>query len=234
MRRAIGVTAFLLLWGAPLGAQEPAPDDRPRIVLDETAVREVEQDTLVASFVARAEAVNPRDAQAEVNTLIGRAIEAAEQAAGVQRATGGYRVYQEWDREGAPTGWVAEQDLRLTTRTPAALLDLVGALQDAGLLLQGLGYELSREARDALEDELTAAALTRVQARARRVAETLGTALEGILTLRIGGVETPPPMMPRMMAMQADAAEAMPPPSALPDRETVSVRVEAEMRLERP
>lgn len=238
MRRWLPAAALsaVLLTGAPVPAQEATADEErgTLIVLDETAVREVEQDTLVAMLAARGEAPNPRDAQSEVNQAIQSAIEAAEQVQGVRRSTAGYRVYQEHDREGRPTGWIAEQDLRLTSGEAAALLDLVGRLQDEGLLLQGLSYELSPEAREALEDELTEEALQRVRERARRVAGSLGGEVERIRTLRLGGVDSPPPVMPRMMEMRAAAADqSMPPPSALPDLETVTVRVEAEVLLQR-
>lgn len=227
----------LMLAPVPALAQEEREreDDRgTRVVLDEVALREVEQDTLVAVLAARGEAVNPRDAQAEVNEAIQDAIEQAEAVPGVRRATGGYRVYQEYDRDGRPTGWVAEQDLRLMTSEPAGLLDLAGRLQEGGLLLQGLAYELSREAREALEDDLTAEALSRLRQRADKVAEALGRGVERLLVLRVGGVDSPPPIMPRMMEMRAMAEDAMPPPSALPDLETVSVRVEGEVRLTSP
>jgi predicted secreted protein len=218
---------------APALAQDAAGDqnESTRIVLSETAVREVEQDTLVAMLTARGEAEAPREAQNQVNQAIQGALEAASGAEDIRRSTGGYRVYQQRDREGQPIGWIAEQDIRMTSREPAPLLDLVGELQDAGLLLRGLSYELSREARKALEDELTDDALGRLRERAERVAGSLGAEVDRVAVLRLGGVDSPPPVMPRMMEMSARAEEAMAPPAALPDLETVSVRVEAEVLL---
>jgi predicted secreted protein len=231
LKRLLPVLTIAALTGTA-AAQEPDDADRgTRIVLDEEAVREVEQDTLVAMLTARGETDNPRDAQAAVNAAIQAAIAASDSVEGLRRATGGYRVYQRYDRKGEPTGWVAEQDLRLTTGAHADLLDLVGTLQDEGLLLRGLVYELSREAREALEDELTAEALTRLRERAVAIAGTLGAEVERIARLRIGGVGSPPPVMPQMMEMRAVAQESMAPPSALPDRETVRVQVEGEVVL---
>lgn len=232
--RTGGLLALMILTvaGPALGQQaDERPEDGTRIVLSETAIREVEQDTLVAMLAARGQADEPRDAQSQVNEAIRAALEAVRQIEGVRPATGGYRVYQERDRDGEPTGWIAEQDVRLTTTEPAPLLDLVGELQDQGLLLRGLVYELSREAREALEDELTDEALTRLRDRAGRVAATLDAEIDRIAVLRLGGVDTPPPVMPRMMEMRAAAQESMAPPSALPDLETVSVGIEAEVLL---
>lgn len=236
MRARMFVTGLLLLpvffLGGPALAQEaqPAEEQRTRIMLNESAGREVEQDTLVATLAAHAEAGSPQDAQAQVNETMEQAIATAATVEGVRRSTGGYQVYQQFDREGQPRNWVAEQDLRLTTTEAAGLLDLVGELQDKGLLLRGLAYTLSREAREALEEELTSAAIERVRARADSVAAALEMDVERIVMLRVGGVDDPPPM-PRMMDMRAAQAESMAPPSALPDLETVTVTVEAEVAL---
>jgi predicted secreted protein len=104
-------------------------------------------------------------------------------------------------------------------------------LQGKGLAVGTLGYTLSSDARRRVERELTAEALAALRARAEQVAEALGLRVAAIETLRVGGTALPPPL-PRGMAMRADAAEAAPPPVALPDRETVSLSVDAEVRLE--
>jgi uncharacterized protein len=221
----LGLTVVALL-AAPALAQEP---ERTRLVLSETATREVEQDTLVAVLAARAEAAAPREAQAAVNRAMTAAIERAEVAAGVRAATGGYRVYQEYDREGRPDNWIAEQDLRLTAREAAPLLELVGALQEAGLILNGLAYELSAEARRTLEDELAIEAIEALRRRAEQVAATLAMRVETIAVLRVGEPADEPPIHPMMRTTMAEAAAA--PPSALPDLETVRANVEAELVL---
>jgi predicted secreted protein len=221
----LGLTVIALL-AAPALAQEP---ERTRLVLSETATREVEQDTLVAVLAARAEATAPREAQAAVNRTMTAAIEQAEAVAGVRAATGGYRVYQEYDREGRPRQWIAEQDLRLTAREAAPLLELAGALQEAGLLLNGLAYELSAEARRTLEDELAIEAIQALRRRAEQVAATLAMRVESIATLRVGEVPEEPPIRPMMRTTMAEAAAA--PPSALPDLETVRASVQAELVL---
>ena len=208
-------------------AQEPKPT---KLVLSETAAREVEQDTLVAVLTARAQTDAPREAQNQVNAAMTEAVATARAVEGVRLATGGYRVYQERDREGQPIGWVAEQDLRLTAKDSAPLLELVGRLQDAGLNLNGLGYQLSDEARRAVEDELTIEAIERLRTRAGRIAAAMAMRVETIETMRIGdamGGPSPRPMYRTAMAEAADMA----PPVALPDRESVSVGVEAEIAL---
>jgi predicted secreted protein len=231
-RLALGLACLLAtgLLAAPAQAQETNESNTTKLVLSETATREVEQDTLVAVLSAHAQAAAPREAQGQVNAAMTRAVEQARAVEGVRLATGGYRVYQERDREGQPTGWVAEQDLRLTAKESAPLLELVGQLQEGGLNLNGLGYQLGDEARRAVEDELTIEAIERLRARAARIAEAMAMRIETIETVRIGNAMGGPSPRPMMRTAMAEAAD-MAPPVALPDQETVSMSVEAEIAL---
>jgi len=229
MSLRILMTLAVLIALAPL----PLPaQDAPRTTLElgESAQREVEQDTLIATLAARAEADSARAAQAKVNDVMSRAIETARATPDVRVATGGYRVHREHDREGAPRAWIALQELRLTGQEPARLLELAGELQDRGLLLRGLSYTLGADAREAIRDELTLEAIRALRRRAEAIAETLAMRIETIGTLRVGGADQPPPVRP-MFEARAAADTAMPPPTALPDLETVRVEVEAEIRL---
>jgi predicted secreted protein len=224
----------LCLWLTVVSAAPAAPalaqgGGQTTLVLSETAAREVTQDTLVAVLAVRAEADAPRAAQAAVNQAMTAAVEKASAVAAVRAATGGYRVYQEHDREGQPRGWIAEQDLRLTAREAAPLLELAGVLQEDGLLLNGLAYQLSAEARRAIEDELALEAIAALRRRAEQVAASVAMQVETIATLRVGEVAEEPPIRPMMRTTMAEAAAA--PPVALPDVETVSTRVQAELIL---
>jgi predicted secreted protein len=238
MPRPILHGALAVLLGAsasglsvPVVAQSaPTSPQGTKLVLNQTATREVEQDALVAVLTARAGAASVREAQAAVNAAMAAAIDRAAAAEDVRRATGGYRVYQERDRNGQPRGWVAEQDLRLTSRDAGPLLELVGTLQANGLVMSGLAYTLSADARKAIENELTIEALAALRTRADRVAEAMAMRVEAIELLRLGGIGDESPVRPMMQARAADVA-AVPPPVALPDVETVRLGVDAEIRL---
>ncbi len=223
----LGLLVASAALAAPAVADEPA---RTKLMLSATATREVEQDTLVGVLSVRAEAAAAAAAQAEVNQRMTAAIAKARAVASVRAATGGYRVYQDYDKDGHPRHWIAEQDLRLTTREAAPLLELVGALQTDGLNVNGLTYQLGAEARRTIEDELTVEAIQELRNRAERVATSMGMRVLTIETLQVG--EAPNMPSPRPM-FRAAAAEAMPspPPVALPDLETVSTSVQADLIL---
>ena len=215
----------LLAW--PLaGALAQAP--LTRLHLQESASRDVEQNVLVATVQAHAESASPAEAQAAVNEAMAAAVERVRAEAEVRAATGGYSVYQRRDRDNRPVGWIAEQDLRLTSKDPAALLELVGSLQETGLNLTGLGWQVDPDTRRAVQEELTIAAIATLRQRAQAIAESVGMQVANIDTLRVGGaMDGPRPMMAMRAEMMADA----PPPTALPDLETIQSHVEAEIVL---
>lgn len=228
MTHRIAVALVLMLAAEPLvvSAQEARTT---RLVVAESATRELEQDTLVTTLAVRAEATAAHDAQGRVNAAMADAIERTGAVEGLDRFTGGYRVHQRRDRDGPPTGWIAEQELRLRSGDATALLSLVGELQEDGLLLRGIAYELSREARRVLENELAVEAIAALETRAERIAAAMDMAVEAFATVRVGGTAATPPVRPFLQARGADA-EAVP-PTALPDREAVEVTVEAEIDL---
>jgi uncharacterized protein len=155
------------------------------------------------------------------------AVERVQTVVEVRAATGSYSVYQRRDRDNKPVGWIAEQGLRLTSENPAALLQLVGALQESGLNLNGLGWQVDEATRRKVQDELTVEAIATLRQRAAVIAASVGMAVGNIDSLRVGGaMEGPRPMM-----MRAEAMAGAPPPTALPDQETIRASVEAEITL---
>ena len=217
--------ALLAAWPVA-GAFAQAP--LTRLYLQESASRDVEQNVLVATLQAHAEAASPAQAQAAVNEAMAAAVERVRAEAEIRAATGSYSVYQRRDRDNRPVGWVAEQDLRLTSKDPAALLELAGSLQETGLNLVGLGWQVDDETRRKVQDELTIAAIATLRQRAQAIAGSVDKQVANIDTLRVGGaMEGPRPMM----AMRAETMADAPPPTALPDLETIQSHVEAEIVL---
>ena len=97
--------------------------------------------------------------------------------------------------------------------------------------MQNLMPDLSRDARQSVEDSLTDEALTRLQQRADRVATTLGTKVLGFRKITVGNVNAPQPPMPRMMAALSGAPSAAPPPVAEAGNATVSITADADIAL---
>ena len=225
-RKALSCLFLALLVWPSAGAFAQAP--LTRLYLQESASREVEQNVLVATVQAHAEAASPAEAQVDVNEAMAAAIERVRSAAEIRAATGSYSVYERRDQDNRPVGWVADQDLRLTSKDPAALLELAGRLQEMGLNLIGLGWQVDDDSRRKVQDELTIQAIATLRQRAQAIAESVDMQVANIDTLRVGAaMEGPRPMM----AMRADTMAEAAPPTALPDLETIQSHVEAEITL---
>jgi uncharacterized protein len=227
--------AILFLFSAPVAAQTPLPvpgarDDSSTVLhLSEFAEKILRQDRLTAQLRAEATGPDAVRVQAEINRRMTAALDAARRVSTVRTETRGYWVNQERPPN-QPVRWRGQQMLVLTSTDTAAVLALAGELQQAGLVMSGMNFDLSPEATRAAEDELTAEAIRRLRERTERVAATMGLQIRNMRDLRIGQAGSgggPRPMMMRAEAAGAAAA----PPVAEPGETTVRVSVDAEVVL---
>jgi uncharacterized protein len=233
MRVRLAMMVSLLL-SLPAAAQTPLPmpgarDDGSTVLhLGEFAERTLRQDRLTVQLRAEASGPDAARVQSEINRRMTAALEQARRISTVRAETRGYWVNQERPANQA-VRWRGQQMMVLTsTDTPAALA-LAGELQQAGLVMSGMNFDLSPEATRAAEDELTAEAIRRLRERTDRVATTMGLQVRNIRDLRVGqagGGSGPRPMM-----MRAEAAGGPAPPVAEPGETTVRVSVDAEVVL---
>lgn len=211
----------------------PVPNDESVLHLSETAQRDVPRDLLRATLAAEATDPDAGKVQSDINQRMSAAMTRIKQVAGVTVETGGYSVYRETpDKQ--PARWRGSQTVTLTSKDFAALVGLAGALQQQGLVIQSLSPDISREARQSVEDALTDEALTRLKQRADRIATTAGVKLQGIRSLSVGNVNAPPPIVQPMMRMAAMSASPAPPPVAEAGNATVSITATAEFALAQP
>lgn len=225
MPRPSPALALLAALASPALAAEPPGDAGTLLHLSEQAARPVVRDELRA--VLRVEATDSDAArlQAEINRRMDDAVARAKRVAGVTVFTTGYAAYQQPQKD-RPPQWHGSAGLTLTAHDAAALLTLVGELQQNGLLMSNLGYELTPEAARSVEEALTAEALTRLRQRAERVAADLGLAVIRLRDVQVGNAVGASPV-PRVFA----AAAAAPPPAAEPGAAEVAVSVNAEVEL---
>ena len=227
--RRLGFFAFLatLIAGTPAMAQ-----DKVVLQLGESAERVVTQDRIRAHLRVELGGTDPRALQGQVNQKMAAALDKAKAVPAVKAETQGYFVYEDKTMKRGQRWW-GSQSLTLTSFESAALLTLVGQLQEDGLLIQGLGYELAPETRRRIERELVPDAIQRIKDTAATVAKSLDLPKVEIVKVRLGETQAPP--IPRfgapMMAMAERAQIA--PPVAEPGEATVMIRIEAEVALSR-
>ncbi len=214
-------------------AQAQAPVAAPNqtvLHLSESAQRDVPRDLLHATLAAQAVDGDATKVQSVINQRMAAALARIKQVPDIAVETTGYGVYRD-NPDKNPVQWHGSQSVTITGKDFAALLTLVGALQQQGLVMQSLAPDLSRDARQSVEDALTNDALARLQQRADKVATTLGTKVAGIRSLTVGNVNPPMPVFRAMAMAPSVTASAVVPPVAEAGSATVSVTVEAEIAL---
>lgn len=224
---SLALLGFLAAVPGPVVAQ-PAPaagkDEATVLHLSEHAERTLKRDRLRVELRVDATDADARRLQDEINQRMAAAVARAKPVPDITVQTTGYNLYQERaDKE--PPRWHGSEGLLLAGRDFGALLALAGALQEQGLVLSSLTPELSRDAAQAVEGELTDEALRRLRLRATRIAATLNSTIERYSDLRVGGVAAPP--VPRTMALAAGMAA----PVAEPGEAPISVTVDADVVL---
>lgn len=197
--------------------------------LSASAQRDMPRDLLTATLSAEASDPDAKKVQGDINQRMAAALVRVKPVAGITAETTGYSVYRD-NPDKTPARWHGSQSVTLSGKDFAALLSLVGALQQDGLIMQSLAPDLSIAARQSVEDALTDEALIRLQQRADRVAATLGKEVADFRAVTVGNVNPPPPVF-RAMAMASGISSSIAPPVAAAGSATVSVTVEADVAL---
>lgn len=165
-----------------------------------------------------------------MNRAAGAALAEAGKEAGIEASTGRYDV--SFIDQPKPH-WQAGEMIELRTRGGAqdgtALLALVGRLQDHGLAVQSLAWQLSDAASRHAHDAAQREALQALRGHATTAARLLGLRFAGFKEVDLDGPAQPVPFAPRMMALAAAPA-----PVAQTDSIPVTATVRAEAVLEAP
>jgi predicted secreted protein len=232
--QTLGATLAIVgsLCAIPASAAPPSPpvDDGLTVLhLSESADRAIRRDRLHVQLRVETTAGNPKQVQADINRRMASALAKVKTVAGVKPETGSYAVYEE-RQQNVTSRWRGSQTLSLVDRDFAELLALVGDLQNDGLAVSSLAFELSPEAARAAQDELTNEALNRLRDRAERIAMELHLSFQRYRDIRVGNVGGDRPVPMRAMAMAAAAPTAAPPVGEAGDA-TVQVSVDADVVL---
>src|SRR6185437_12925067 len=135
------------------------PSPQPVITITASASSEVANDRMLAMLRAETDNADAGRAASEVNARMARALSQAKSVSGVDARTMGYSSYQ-ISEPNRPLRWRVSQSLALESSDFVALSALVSKLQGGeGLVLSGLSFSVSPQARRAAEDALTTQAI---------------------------------------------------------------------------
>jgi predicted secreted protein len=221
--------ALLVLLAAPAALAQPAPPlaaaplAETVLHLGESAEVTRAPDEIVAVLRAEARAGSASAAQEAVNRTIAAAVARARTVPGVQVATGGY-----WTgRMDEGRSWQASQQVTLRGGDGTVLLELVGALQQQGMAVSQLQWQLTRETARTAREEASRLALDSLRRRADAVAAQLGQQVAGFREVRIDAPDRGPRPAPMAMAAVRSASAAPAPPVAVAEDVVVGATVEA-------
>lgn len=235
----VGASLALALAAALAGAQPVAPvplppSTVPTVAVSASATATIPNDRLHAWL--RAEAENPSAAAAasEVNARMGKVLARVKTASGVTAQTSGYSTNQVYEKGKPSSRWRVVQSVKLEGGDFPAIAALVAKLQEEdGLLLSGLNFSVSEEARRKAEDSVTLAAIKSWQQRVQNATQGLG-----YTTWRAGRVNVQTADAPRLVPMArgdvAFAAETKAPMALEAGTTDVTVTVSGEALIEGP
>ena len=223
----------ILAFAGPAPAADPAPSVTPVVTLTASATANIPNDRMYAWLRVEVDNADPARAAAEVNAKMARALVRAKATPGVEVSTSGYSSYQVTEKL-QPTRWRVTQTLNLEGSDFATMAALVSKLQaDDLLLLSGMNFAVSPDARRKAEDALTQQAIKAWAARAQNAARGFGyeSWRIGKVAIQTGDYLRPQPMF--RTAGVAMAASA--PPVAVEGGNTdVTVSVTGDAVREQP
>jgi predicted secreted protein len=147
------------------------------LTLSATATVEVSRDVMVVSFSTTKEGSDANAVQNGLKQALDAALTEARKIAKpgqVDLQAGGFSLSPRYGNKGTVNGWQGSTELVVKGKDMEAIAQLVGRINT--MTVASLGYELSREAREKVEGEVTAQAIARFRAKATDMAQKFGHA----------------------------------------------------------
>jgi predicted secreted protein len=232
----------MLMMGTPLHAQTLAPPQNV-VVLSASASVEVNKDWLTVVFSTTKEGADAAGVQAQLRTALEAAVAEAKKISKpgqVEVQTGGFSLSPRYappnpkqmaaGQAGNINGWQGSTELIVEGRDTQAIAQLTGRVQT--LSIASVSTSLSREARQQVEGDVAAQAITRFRERASAVTKQFGFdnwAVREVSVNTDGGV-SPRFQSNNSMAMRAAGAEAALPVEAGKATVTASVNGSVQMK----
>ncbi|WP_114152572.1 SIMPL domain-containing protein [Chromobacterium haemolyticum] len=224
-------TLLLASLGALLAVSAaPALADATQLNLSASAQREVPNDQISAIFYQQLSNAQPAVLADRLNKAAAQGIALGKTYTKVQLSSGGYNTWPNYDKNGKIQGWQGRVEIQLKSRDFAQAAELMAKLQQ-NLLLQGLQFSVSDQARKEAEQSMLPEAIANLEAQAKIAAKAIGKNVSNIKELDIGS-QSPifrPPMMMKAAGMAANAEVAQ--PDLQPGQSQLQLQVSGKVEL---
>ena len=226
---SLAAPLFLL---APLAPAAERADPAATVLnLSASAQREIANDQMIATLYVQDRQPQPGALANHLNQLINRAQSDARGYKNVEVSSGSYNSWPAYNKSGKIDGWQGRAELKLKSRDMAQGSELIAKLQGY-MLLEGVQFVVSDDARRAAEKAMIPEAIAALMEQAQIAAKALGKNTLNMHQLTIGN-QSPPPvpllMRSKTLAMTADAEVA--PAEWQPGRSQLQLQVNGQLEL---
>jgi predicted secreted protein len=145
--------------------------------LSASATLEVPRDWMSLALSASREGADAAAVQAQLKQAVDAALAEARKLAKpgqVEVQTGSFSVYPRYNQKGTLTGWSGTTELLVEGRDMASIGQLTGRIST--MTISRVSYSLSREAREQVEAEVSAQAISKFRSRAEEQSRQFGYA----------------------------------------------------------
>lgn len=191
---------------------------------------EVQQDLLSITLSTTREGSDATLVQNQLKAALDAALVEAKksaQAGQMDVRTGNFSLYPRYNRDGKISGWQGRTELVLEGRDFPRITATAGKIST--LTLGNVGFALSREQRERVEGEAQAQAIASFKAKAAEISRSFGFSGYTLREVAINANDQGS-VRPRMMAMEAKAADSSPIPVEA-GKSTVLVNVSGSVQM---
>ena len=193
---------------------------------------EVQQDLLSIAMNTTASGPDANAVQTQLKQALDAALAIARPAVSpgqLDLRTGNFSLYPRYDKNGKINGWQGSTELVLDGRDFTRITTTAGKIQT--LTMGNVSFALSREQRTRVEAEAQTIAIERFKAKALEVSKSFGFNGYTLREVSINANDQNFPPRPRVMAMQAKAADAESAVSVEAGKSTVLVNVNGSVQM---
>ncbi|MFK7967550.1 MAG: SIMPL domain-containing protein [Rickettsiaceae bacterium] len=211
-------------------------EDGTYLNLSVTEIKQVEPDLLIASLRYEVESESAKIVQNKINQIMKKALLLAEKTDELIISTERYSVYKYTKpaKKGvdAKETWKGSQTIVIKGKSTEDILVLSGQLQEMGLLMSDLHYEVSLEKIEEVRTSIMESAINKLLSRAKKTASIIGAKKVKVNNINIDGDNRyPQPYQGLMRATISNMSEAMSAPVSSPGKTDITLTISATMLL---
>jgi predicted secreted protein len=220
----------MVLGSSALQAQTIQPPLQNVAQISASGSVEVQQDLLSILMSTTRDGADAAAVQSQLKAALDAALAEAKKTAQpglMDVRTGNFSLYPRYNKDGKINGWQGRTELVLEGKDFPRITAAAGKIQT--LTLGNVSFALSREQRAQVEGQAQAQAIESFKAKAAEVARNFGFSSYTLREVAINANDQGP-VRPRMMAMEAKAADSSPIPVEA-GKSTVMVNVSGSVQM---